>query len=836
MANEDSQGKSGVGPLPSSPLIRALDALDRGGGLTVDDVVSCGKHSAALFEDVTSSLSLYTWGKTTNLALGYGQFSHNADQNRARQVVLPKEEVPSSVSCSAFHTVCVCELGHVAVWGFGQGYRLATGDDQSRVDPVLIDPGRFCGVPITKALASVDNSMFLDAEGHTYLAGSNKFGQCGRSLHVDVCKTPAIVKHFVSPCSDIAIGDKHCLAVDADTHLVWAWGDNSAGQLGVDFTQASVEPQIVSRLKGVGRVFANGTLSAALRGNGSELYVWGGGVCPLPTRVKVEATTEGKAGDDGWTVQAISGAVLVSIALPRGSNRILLLSAVGDLYTADLPIVKESKLQGGHSLVARCAHRFGADVTAHSVCIFGDQCLVQMEDGRILASRLRDLTQWVDAGTEVGAGQAVAISGSPGHAVALVKANLPIIPRGSPGRVPGLQVLAQCQLARSSIGIGSALKAANELCVVDPLACGFVRFPLLVDYCVVTLLCNILLLHAKSPDVVERLLKCLSPLLKRVVERRERGELSLFHRRPFERPADILGGLLSKEAIVEHMERHMAVSQGEEVSVEVAEEKPEENKRRTSCGVGGSLKSLEIRQQKRLDKVVKQQEVITEGVRRASASGSHQWKEVQSTAHAKSPRAIHPVAPTAPRAQPDPVMRSPRQRSVSDVSDSGPQPRTPTLGDFIFAGKRISQAQQRSCPWASPPKQRSEKRLSEVIEEQRASSSSSSSSSSRPNDRCSWGMDVTPGVRRPSALAAVMEEERAAQEAVRLVEEFERSEREARRLAALEEAAAVREQPHRPRPWHQHDQGDHRRHGKGKGKGRAKGRWSGNPLAATERV
>ncbi|KAF4698554.1 hypothetical protein FOZ62_011859 [Perkinsus olseni] len=833
MAN--SQGKSGVGPLPSSPLVRALDALDRGEGLTVEDVVSCSKHSAALFEDVTSSLSLYTWGKTTNLALGYGQFSHSADQNRARQVVLPKEEVPSSVSCSAFHTVCVCESGHVAVWGFGQGYRLATGDDQSRVDPVLIDPGRFCGVPITKALASVDNSMFLDAEGHTYLVGSNKFGQCGRSLHLDVCKTPAIVKHFVSPCSDIAIGDKHCLAVDADTHLVWAWGDNSAGQLGVDFTQASVEPQIVSRLKGVGRVFANGTLSAALRGNGSELYVWGGGVCPLPTRVRVEATTEGKAGDDGWTVQAISGAVFVSIALPRGSNRIVLLSAVGDLYTVDLPTVKESKLQGGHSLVARCAHRFGADVTAHTACIFGDQCLVQMEDGRILASRLRDLTQWLDAGTEVGVGQAVAISGSPGHAVALVKANLPIIPRESPGRVPGLQALAQCQLARSSIGIGSALKAANELCVVDPLACGFVRFPLLVDYCLVTLLCNILLLYAKSPDVVGRLLKCLSPLLKRVVERRERGELSLFHRGPFERPADILGGLLSKEAVVEHMERHMAVSQGEEMAVEVAEEKPEENRRRTSSGVGGSLGSLEIRQQKRLDKVVKQQEVITEGVRRAPASGSHQWKEVQSTAHVKSPRAIHAVAPTALRTQVDPVVLSPRQRSVSDVSDSGPQPRTPTLGDFIFAGTRISQAQARSCPWASPPKQRSEKRLSEVIEEQRASSSSSSSSSSRPNDRCSWGMDVTPGVRRPSALAAVMEE-RAAQEAVRLVEEFERSEREARRLAALEEAAAVREQPHRPRPRHHQDQGGHRRHGKGKGKGRGKGRWSGNPLAATERV
>lgn len=832
------------GARPSPPLIRALDALSRGEDLTVDEVVSCSRHSSALFDSVTPTMGLYTWGKTTNLALGYGQFSHSADQNRARQVVFPNGEVPAAISCSAFHTVCVCESGYVAVWGFGQGHRLATGDAQSRVDPVLLGSGRFSGVPITKALASVDNSMFLDAEGHAYLAGSNKFGQCGRSLHVDVCKVPTIVKHLTSPCCDIAIGDKHCMVVDADTQMVLAWGDNSAGQLGVDFTQASVEPQTVSRLRGVGRVFANGTLSAALRGNGSELYIWGGGVCPLPTRVRVETATEGKAGRDGWTVQAISGAVFVSIALPRGSSRIVLLSAAGDLYTVDLPTVRDPKLQGGYSLVARCAHHFDdADVTAHSVCIFGGQCLVQMEDGRIFASRLRDLTQWEDIGTEVGLGQAVAISGSPSHAVALVKSNLPIIPRAPRGRVPGLQALAQCQLARSDVHIGSIMKTTYELCVADALACGFVRFPLLVDYCIVTFLCNILLLYAKSPDTVIRLLKCLAPLLRHVVARRERGELSLYYQGLYDRPADILNTLLSQEDAVQHMVSHMAVlrheEEGAEAATTVVEEKSKESGgRATSAAVGGSLDSLEHRQQKRLDAVVRKQEVLTEGVRRKSIGGGGggnrpEWKEVQ-TVQAKAARENQPKSPSsASRSRAGSgCMSSPRLRSTSNISDSGPQPRTPTLGDFIFTGTRVSppQAHARSCPWASSPR-RSEARLSEVIEEQRASSSSSSSSASArlPNDRCSWGMDVTPGVRRPSALTAVMEEERAAREAVRLVEEFERSEREARRLAAIEEAAALqRHQEDHPR--RQRRPQGHGRHGKGKGRG--KGRWVEDPLRA----
>ncbi|EER05288.1 regulator of chromosome condensation, putative [Perkinsus marinus ATCC 50983] len=608
-------------------------------------------------------MGLYTWGKTTNLALGYGQFSHSADQNRARQVVFPNGEVPAAISCSAFHTVCVCESGYVAVWGFGQGHRLATGDAQSRVDPVLLGSGRFSGVPITKALASVDNSMFLDAEGHAYLAGSNKFGQCGRSLHVDVCKVPTIVKHLTSPCCDIAIGDKHCMVVDADTQMVLAWGDNSAGH------------------------------------------------------------------------------------------------------------------------------------------------------------------------------------GSPSHSVALVKSNLPIIPRAPRGRVPGLQALAQCQLARSDVHIGSIMKTTYELCVADALPCGFVRFPLLVDYCIVTFLCNILLLYAKSPDTVIRLLKCLAPLLRHVVARRERGELSLYYQGLYDRPADILNTLLSQEDAVQHMVSHMAVlrheEEGAEAATTVVEEKSKESGgRATSAAVGGSLDSLEHRQQKRLDAVVRKQEVLTEGVRRKSIGGGGggnrpEWKEVQ-TVQAKAARENQPKSPSsASRSRAGSgCMSSPRLRSTSNISDSGPQPRTPTLGDFIFTGTRVSppQAHARSCPWASSPR-RSEARLSEVIEEQRASSSSSSSSASArlPNDRCSWGMDVTPGVRRPSALTAVMEEERAAREAVRLVEEFERSEREARRLAAIEEAAALqRHQEDHPR--RQRRPQGHGRHGKGKGRG--KGRWVEDPLRA----
>lgn len=49
--------------------------------------------------------------------------------------------------------------------------------------------------------------MFLDVDGR---AESKKFGQCVRSLSVEVCKVPAVVEQLTSLCSDVIVGYELC--------------------------------------------------------------------------------------------------------------------------------------------------------------------------------------------------------------------------------------------------------------------------------------------------------------------------------------------------------------------------------------------------------------------------------------------------------------------------------------------------------------------------------------------------------------------------------------------------------------------------------------------------
>ncbi|KHL91118.1 hypothetical protein QW71_36545, partial [Paenibacillus sp. IHB B 3415] len=71
----------------------------------------------------------------------------------------------------------------------------------------------------------------------------------------------------------IAVGLNHTLGLKSDG-TVWAWGLNSAGQLGVGSTTSSLVPQRVNNLSGIIAVAANGGSSYALKNDGT-VWSWG---------------------------------------------------------------------------------------------------------------------------------------------------------------------------------------------------------------------------------------------------------------------------------------------------------------------------------------------------------------------------------------------------------------------------------------------------------------------------------------------------------------------------------------------------------------------------------
>jgi alpha-tubulin suppressor-like RCC1 family protein len=140
-------------------------------------------------------------------------------------------------------------------------------------------------------------------------------GCSGGSCFIGVCKPADVMA--------IAGGGSHSLAVKINGE-VWAWGSDSAGQLGNGSgSGSSATPVGVTNLAGATAVSAGSTHSLALLDNG-EVWAWG-------------ADTYGQLGDGGTSVNRqapvwVVGLPDVAVAVSAGGNHSLALLADGTVW------------------------------------------------------------------------------------------------------------------------------------------------------------------------------------------------------------------------------------------------------------------------------------------------------------------------------------------------------------------------------------------------------------------------------------------------------------------------------------------------------------------------
>ncbi len=157
--------------------------------------------------------------------------------------------------------------------GFGQ---LGTGTHKGSMVPVPV-PGLSHVVQIT---AGNTSSGALDSAGNVYMWGYNHQGQIGvGSQPIVSTPTKVTLPHpavSLSAGGD-AVGNGHTIAV-LDDHSVYAWGDDSNGQLGDGQTHNEFSPVQVDVPAGVTftSAVAGGIHSLALDTDGN-VYAWGAG-------------------------------------------------------------------------------------------------------------------------------------------------------------------------------------------------------------------------------------------------------------------------------------------------------------------------------------------------------------------------------------------------------------------------------------------------------------------------------------------------------------------------------------------------------------------------------
>ncbi|GAB5361018.1 hypothetical protein AAMO2058_000678300 [Amorphochlora amoebiformis] len=287
-------------------------------------------HSLAVVKGSGRSHTLYTWGGGQ-----YGKLGNREDKNcmvprPVRYFGLRVRDEPVILAgCGFDFTVAITKSGRIYAWGYTSNKRCGGLEHRRRKEiledseptfvsePMLVNDGiqgldaKFIvGFQFVEKKATVAEQELKvrqietgvkhtvarlggnNADGYIMAWGSNRMGQIGTGEH-EIANTPLKVRLEKGPIRltvqtailEVACGDFHTLACTA-SGSIYAWGNNSYGQLGLGDTVMRNRPFLLELLQGtvVEGVAAGGSHSMAIpvqpkRGQQRfpHVFVWGDG-------------------------------------------------------------------------------------------------------------------------------------------------------------------------------------------------------------------------------------------------------------------------------------------------------------------------------------------------------------------------------------------------------------------------------------------------------------------------------------------------------------------------------------------------------------------------------
>jgi alpha-tubulin suppressor-like RCC1 family protein len=160
------------------------------------------------------------------------------------------------------------------IYGFGTNQYGELGNGTTTATPSLL-PARASGPPgtVRQLSTGLRSSGALMADGTVWTWGQNYYNQLGYDTGGAVVTTPRQVSGL-SGITQLALGSEGNGYAVGPGGSIWAWGDNSHGQLGNGTTTPSVTPILVPGLSGITQVSAGPYYALALGSDGS-VWAWG---------------------------------------------------------------------------------------------------------------------------------------------------------------------------------------------------------------------------------------------------------------------------------------------------------------------------------------------------------------------------------------------------------------------------------------------------------------------------------------------------------------------------------------------------------------------------------
>ena len=286
---------------PSTPVAIKPDT-------TFTSVSAGTDHSLSL----DSSKHLWAWGRNQ-----YGQLGDDTDTNRSTPITIKSDTTFTSVAGGGRHSLAIDSTGHLWAWGDNGYGQLGDGTSTERRAPVAIKSD----TTFTTIATRNSHSLAIDSTGHLWGWGFNNSGQIGVGTSTIAYYNPVAIKSDTT-FTTIATGYNHSLAIDSTGHL-WAWGDNSYGQLGDDTYTKRRAPVAIKSDTTFISVAGGYQHSLAIDSTG-HLWAWGD-------------NSYGQLGDGTSTERRAAPVAIKSdttfTAIATGHNHSLAIDSTGKLWT-----------------------------------------------------------------------------------------------------------------------------------------------------------------------------------------------------------------------------------------------------------------------------------------------------------------------------------------------------------------------------------------------------------------------------------------------------------------------------------------------------------------------
>jgi E3 ubiquitin-protein ligase HERC3 len=156
--------------------------------------------------------------------------------------------------CAGFaHTLAVTDTGATYGWGSNDKGQLGLDGFTATFTPTII-PG-LVGKKVTRVSCGYDMSVALTDKGLVYTFGANNLGQLGLGHTKAVVGVNQVTALASSTIVQAEAGWTHVLALD-DQGQAYGWGDNSLGQLGLGYKDSPIlDVRQIDRLRDKGVYF-----------------------------------------------------------------------------------------------------------------------------------------------------------------------------------------------------------------------------------------------------------------------------------------------------------------------------------------------------------------------------------------------------------------------------------------------------------------------------------------------------------------------------------------------------------------------------------------------------